>query len=121
MEFDANVPIYLQIIEYIKTQIVSNAWLPGDKLPSVRDLSETLKVNPNTIVRSYQELERNGITETRRGMGTYIREDEKMVANIRFEKSILVVQQFIQVMKENGFSNEDILSLVNKAISNEKK
>ena len=77
MDFDKNVPIYMQIMFEIKRRISTGQLNPGGKLPSVRDLAEEIKVNPNTIVRAYQELEREGVTETRRGMGTFIVDSDK--------------------------------------------
>ncbi|AEE16107.1 GntR family transcriptional regulator [Treponema brennaborense] len=115
MDFDPDLPIYLQIMNDIKRQIFSGALAPGDKLPSVRELAESIKVNPNTIVRSYQELEREGVTETRRGTGTFVGEDEKMLAQIRTEQSQRLVRNFLRQMKSSGFSREQIASLVEAA------
>lgn len=66
---ESAVPIYEQIITQMIFAIANEDWSAGDLLPSVRDLASQLVVNPNTVVRSYQELERDGIIETRRGMG----------------------------------------------------
>ena len=57
IEFSPNTPIYIQVMEYIK-KIVTGHLLPGDKIPSVRELASELQVNPNTIQRTFQELER---------------------------------------------------------------
>ncbi len=68
MEFNDNLPIYIQIMNLIKSSIASGEIRGGgDKLPSVREFSKELKVNPNTIQRSYQELERENIVFTQRG------------------------------------------------------
>ena len=117
MEFDKNTPIYIQIMFEIKRRISTGQLKPGDKLSSVRDLADELKVNPNTIVRAYQELEREGVTETRRGMGTFIIENEKNSIN-EMKNTIgkTFVDEFIKKMKEAGVSNEEIISLVKEAI-----
>ena len=65
IEFNSNLPIYLQIMNYIKRKIVSGELNGGDKLPSVRELSQELTVNPNTVQRTYQELERDNLTYTK--------------------------------------------------------
>ena len=65
IEFSPNTPIYIQVMEYIK-EIVTGHLLPGDKIPSVRELASELQVNPNTIQRTFQELERDGVVVTRR-------------------------------------------------------
>jgi len=68
-------PIYEQIKDQIKEGIIKGIFLPGDKLPSVRELSTLLTINPNTVSKAYQELEREKTIETLRGRGTYIAEN----------------------------------------------
>ncbi len=68
-------PIYEQIKDQIKEGIIKGIFLPGDKLPSVRELSTMLTINPNTVSKAYQELEREKTIETLRGRGTYIAEN----------------------------------------------
>lgn len=119
MDFEDNVPIYLQIVVLIKKRIIQGLLKPGDKIPSVRELAEEVKVNPNTISRAYQELERDKITETKRGMGTFISGDENMMEVIRSEFSASMVTRFIRDMRETGFSDEEILKLLASAINTE--
>ena len=117
MEFDKNTPIYVQIMFEIKRRISTGQLKPGEKLPSVRDLAEELKVNPNTIVRTYQELEREGVTETRRGMGTFIVENEKnSVSEMKSTIGKTFVEEFIKKMHDVGVSDSEIISLVKQAI-----
>lgn len=87
MEFNNNIPIYLQIIDNIKQDIVVGKLKAGQKMPSVRELAGRLKVNPNTIQRVYQELDREKITFTKRGMGTYVTEEEKIISSLKEELS----------------------------------
>ena len=72
MEFQNNYPIYLQIADDIKRRIVIGELHPGDKLPSNTDLAVAYTVNPNTVQRIYRQLEVEGITFTRRGVGTFL-------------------------------------------------
>lgn len=65
-------PIYEQIIQQMKEYVLKGILQEGEKLPSVRELSATIVVNPNTVSKAYQELERQGIIETLRGKGTYV-------------------------------------------------
>ena len=117
MNFDKNVPIYMQIMFEIKRRISTGQLNPGGKLPSVRDLAEEIKVNPNTIVRAYQELEREGVTETRRGMGTFIVDSDKN-SILQMKNSIgkTFVQEFIKKMHEVGVSDAEIINLVKESI-----
>lgn len=75
----SGVPIYIQIIEEIKVLIAGGILAPGDQLPSVRALAVSLRVNPNTVSKAYQEMERDGLTQTRRGEGTFVTERKENV------------------------------------------
>lgn len=68
----SHLPLWEQIVLQIKEQMLKKVLLKGDKLPSVRELATTLVINPNTVSRAYQELERNGVIETIRGKGTFV-------------------------------------------------
>ncbi|WP_241768716.1 GntR family transcriptional regulator [Meiothermus taiwanensis] len=68
-------PIYAQIVRGVERMLASGKMKPGDKLPSARELAAALKVNPNTVIHAYSQLEMAQITETRRGLGTFVRED----------------------------------------------
>ncbi len=68
------VPIYLQLVNQVRQAVVSGFLAAGQQLPSVRDLALELTINPNTVARAYQELERAGIITTARGRGTFVAE-----------------------------------------------
>lgn len=116
-EFDPNIPIYIQIMNGIKQDIVSGKVRPGDRLSSVRELAEALSVNPNTVQRVYQELEREGISETRRGTGTYILETPELIPRLKAEMAKSVLRKFIDGMRSLGLSNRDIASAIDKEIA----
>ncbi|WP_425475075.1 GntR family transcriptional regulator [Anaeromonas gelatinilytica] len=116
MNFDNNIPIYIQLMDYIKIKLIKEEIREGEKLMSVRDMSEELKVNPNTVQRAYQELEREGITFTKRGKGTFIMEDRSMIAQLKKELSREMIKSFILKMKELGFNKEEILSIVSEEL-----
>ena len=73
---DSGVPIYLQISRNIKRSIALGSLRDGEQVPSVREVAETLTVNPNTVAKAYQLLEREGIVATRQGIGTFVTEGE---------------------------------------------
>ncbi|WP_340023272.1 GntR family transcriptional regulator [Paenibacillus sp. FSL K6-1096] len=112
IEFDNNQPIYLQIMNYIKGEIVTGKLKPGDKIPSVRELAAELQINPNTVQRTFQELERETIVETRRGMGRYVTGSEETILTIKREMARDVLDRFIRGMEELGFQGEDIVAAV---------
>lgn len=75
------VPIYLQIINQIKYQISSGVLRPGDEMPPIRTLAETLMVNPNTVARAYRELQQVGLLENKRTAGTYVSQGESPLSH----------------------------------------
>ena len=99
-------------INQIKQDIVVGKLKAGQKMPSVRDLAGELKVNPNTIQRAYLELERENITFTKRGMGTYLTLDERIIRSLQKEISGKIIQEFIDGMNQIGFSNEKIIEIL---------
>ncbi|MBE3595673.1 MAG: GntR family transcriptional regulator [Hydrogenibacillus sp.] len=84
-----NVPIYEQVVRRVKELTLRGVLKPGDKLPTVRELSAMIVANPNTVSKAYQELERSGVIETRPGKGTFVAErirvepDERIKADLR--------------------------------------
>lgn len=119
MEFDDKLPIYIQIMNYLKKKMVSGEINGGDKLPSGRELSTELKVNPNTVQRSYQELEREGLVYTQRGMGTFATEDKQVVVELKRLMAVEVINNFIEEMRSLGFDNGEIIEIVSDKIKKE--
>lgn len=119
IQFDDKAPIYLQIMDMVKKDIVSKKLKGGDKLPSVRELAASLKVNPNTLQRAYQELEREGITFTQRGMGTFVTEDEETIKSIKKEMAHSILLSFIDGMKKLGFGSNEIIDIVSEQVKEE--
>lgn len=101
-QFNNKEPIYLQIIDLIKKNIASGKLKPGEKLPSVREMSSTLGVNPNTLQRAYGELEKMGITYTKRGMGSFISESLSDVETVKIQMGIDMVKKFLEDMNSMG-------------------
>jgi len=74
MEFRQNEAIYLQIADLACDNVLSGAWRPGDRVPSVRELAGEIEVNPNTVVRAYAYLQDQGIIQNQRGLGYFVAE-----------------------------------------------
>ena len=81
--FHSSKPIYEQIAEMIKKRIIRGELTAGGKLPSVREMAIEVNVNPNTVQRTYRELETMDIVESKRGQGTFVTEDTEVIASIR--------------------------------------
>lgn len=116
-KYESDKPIYLQIIDRISKEIVRGVLKPGDKLPSVREMAIQSGVNPNTIQRTYSEMERMEIVETRRGQGTFVTEDSGMVEHLRKSMEASVVESFVQSMREIGVSETEIIHSVEQFLA----
>lgn len=81
MEFKNNEAIYLQIADYISDRILVNKWEPDEKIPSVREMAGILEVNPNTVMRSYEQLQLAEIIYNKRGLGFFV--SKEAVKNIK--------------------------------------
>jgi GntR family transcriptional regulator len=68
----AGMPVYRQILDQIKYYVASGILKPGDRLPSIRELAQTLAVNPTTVVRVYADLEHEGVIEMQHGRGAFV-------------------------------------------------
>ena len=98
MEFNNNMPIYIQIAEDIKRKLVNGEIQIGDKLPSNNDLAIMYKVNPNTVQRIYKYLELEGICFTKRGLGTFVMEDKELIIKIKNQMINSLVNEFMDKM-----------------------
>ncbi|PEQ03316.1 GntR family transcriptional regulator [Bacillus wiedmannii] len=119
-DFSPNIPIYVQVMEYIKKEIVTGRLVPGNKIPAVRELAGELQVNPNTIQRTFQELEREGITETRRGTGRFVTMNEEKITELRKEMAKELLDNFINGMNNLGFMEEEVLSILRSSLEKKK-
>ena len=112
MNFDASIPIYVQVIESIKKEIVAGKLSLGEKLPSTRELALEKQINANTAARIYKELENMDIAFTKRGIGTFITESIDKYEQIKKELSEEYVIGFVGNMKGLGYEKLEILNLV---------
>ncbi|MFW5991692.1 MAG: GntR family transcriptional regulator [Halanaerobiaceae bacterium] len=112
IRFDEAIPIYEQIMDLIKKKIALGEYQSGDKLPSQRKMARKIEVNPNTIQRAYREMENMGLVETRRGMGTFISDDQEVIGEIREEMVREAVGNFVQEMFSLGYTGEEIIKKV---------
>lgn len=106
--FLTSQPIYMQLADLLKKQIVRGQLRPGDKLPSVRELAIQYTVNPNTVQRTYRELEQDGVVEVRRGQGTFVIRDDGITHRLRETLKQEYVTTFVQHMREMGFSLQEV-------------
>lgn len=107
-------PVYLQLIEQMQNAIVSGAFLPGQRLPSVRDMAAQAAVNPNTMMRALAELENQGLIITQRTAGKSITADCEKVKQLQEELAISQANIFLKKMKTMGYSKVSLIALLEK-------
>ena len=108
-------PIYEQIANQIRYRIVSGQLRPGDELPTIRGLAETLRVNPNTVARAYREMEQEGLLEKRRTTGTFVAElkERRSIAERRRMLAPLLDKLVIQ-SRQLDLSLDDVIEQLHK-------
>lgn len=116
MEFqlDSKIPIYLQIVDYLKKKIIKGELKGGDRVASVREYASEFKVNPNTVQRVYAELEGEGLIHTQRGIGKFVTDDKEVINNLKIDMFNDTIERFIKDSKEFGFTKEKIVEIIEK-------
>ena len=106
-EFDNNAPIYIQLVEQLKNNIISGTLGVGERLPSVRELALQTKVNPNTMQKALSELESMNLIYTERTNGKYVTNDAKLIEKLKDEYAITLAKSYFQGMKKIGLGKAD--------------
>jgi len=109
MAFDDRMPIYRQIILQFSRAFVRGNIQPGERIPSIRELAASLKVNTNTIQRVYQEMERDEMINSKRGTGYFFTEDRKMIEKTRRNLAQESLNRFAAEMRALGCADTEIL------------
>ena len=113
----SRVPIYRQLTEQIRGAVARGDVQAEEQLPSVRQLSKELVVNPNTIARVYLELEREGILNTRPGRGVYVAHPKReLVKKVRDARLQELIDKFLTEAVHLGYSADEVLPLVEKRL-----
>lgn len=114
-----DAPIYSQLVAQIKLGIAAGALSPGERLASVRDLAAEAGVNPNTMQRALQELERQGLVYSQRTSGRFVTEDREMIERAKSSLAADQVRSFLDAMARLGYMRDDILRLIEARIKEE--
>jgi Predicted transcriptional regulators len=111
IDLKSGVPFYRQIIDQVLTAIASGALVPGNQLPTVRQLAVDLSINPNTVVRAYRELEIRGILSTQQGSGTFIASGQEMRGDEveRQQRLSRLAGEFVARAGGEGFTLKELL------------
>ena len=116
LDFRSGIPIYLQVVECIKERIATGRLKPGDQLPTVRALAQELRVNFNTVARSYRILDEAGVISTQQGRGTYILEipPPEVSAGIRRKTLQALTHRYLADAERLGATPEEIIRLIDE-------
>lgn len=110
--FDNNIPIYIQVLEYMKIYLISGVFKCGEKLPSVREFAITFKVNPNTMQKALSELEDLNLIYTERTNGKYVTKDKELIEKLKDEYAITLAKSYLQGMKRIGLGKAESIKYI---------
>ena len=111
-QFRNDIPIYTQLIAQIQQRIVSGALLPGERLPSVRDLAAEAGVNPNTMQRALAQLEQDGLAFADRTAGRLVTEDTSVLDAVRRAQARVLIEHYYDSMAELGYARTEAAELL---------
>ena len=107
LAFDDRSPIYRQITLQFSRAFVRGDIKPGERIPSIREMAGLLQVNTNTMQRSYQEMERDELINSKRGTGYFVTEELKMIEKMRRELAVSSLNRFVEEMRALGFADTE--------------
>lgn len=113
--FENDRPIYLQLVEKLRIEIVSGSLKKGERLPSVRELALITKVNPNTMQKALAELEEEKLIYTERTNGKFVTEDSKLIEKVKVNIAKEKVKEYIKSMKSLGIDYEEAAKYIAEA------
>lgn len=116
-KLDSDRPIFLQLADILKMDILSGKYKPGDKISAVRDLAQEAAVNPNTMQKALTELERMGLVHTERTSGRFVTQDEELIRKLKNEQAEIEIIEFLGKMNKIGFNDSTILELVRETMA----
>lgn len=116
--YENDRPIYIQLVEQISRAILIGKYLPGSKLPGVRELATEAAVNPNTMQRALTELENLGLVFSKRTVGRFVTEDTEKISKQREQIAIELTRQYLCKMRAVGCEMYDIERYINQTGKN---
>jgi len=112
--FDNNIPIYIQLLDYLKIYLISGVFKSGEKLPSVREFATTFKVNPNTMQKALSELESMKLIYTERTNGKFVTEDKELIEKLKDEYALTLAKSYFQGMKRIGLGKAESIKYLER-------
>ena len=112
--FDNNIPIYIQLLDYLKIYLISGVFKSGEKLPSVREFATTFKVNPNTMQKALSELESMKLIYTERTNGKFVTENKELIEKLKDEYALTLAKSYFQGMKRIGLGKVESIKYLER-------
>ena len=112
--FTNDKPVYIQIIDEIMNRIALGIYKPGERIPSVRDLAEEARVNPNTMQKALAEIERNGYIISLRTSGKFVTDNPELISCLNSDRSEEIVRNFLSEIRRLGLTVDDAVKLIRK-------
>src|ERR1041385_509568 len=116
----SGVPIYVQLMEQIRHSIESCLLGPGDQLPAIRTLAQELVISPNTVIKAYTELDREGVIELRHGAGAFVAVHEDRRRTRRARAAGTLAREFVDKLRRHGFSDAEIRRFVEAQLDHDR-
>ena len=110
--FDNDRPIYVQLLEKLRLQIISGKLNAGERIPSVRELALTARVNPNTMQKALVELENEGLIFTERTNGKYVTDNKKLIEKLKNKMAKEKVEKYLSDMENIGINYEEAIKFL---------
>jgi GntR family transcriptional regulator len=114
----SGVAAYLQVVRQVRRAIRLGCVLPGDQLPTVREVVSRLMINPNTVLKAYRELEREGLISSRPGTGTFVRDGLRLVPAATQDGLVSALAKWVRGAQYAGLDRDQIEALFESAIAN---
>lgn len=112
IDYQSRTPIYEQIVLEIERFVVLGIYKPKQQIESIRELATSLGINPNTVKKAYDELERRGTITTISTKGTFIAEDTKKLLKNKIDEKIKKIQEEIEELEKLGIPKEEVLKKI---------
>ncbi|RRD95112.1 GntR family transcriptional regulator [Clostridiales bacterium COT073_COT-073] len=119
-QMDSNRPIYIQLVERIIKEIIAGKYQPGEKMPTVRELAEIARVNPNTMQKAFSQLEQKGMLYTDRTVGRYVTQDQAKIREKGKQLARQLGEKFLADMRALGLTEDEIMEVLKTLMSGDK-
>jgi GntR family transcriptional regulator len=120
LDLKSGVPFHRQIVDQIRYGIASDRLMPGEQLPTVRELAVNLQVNPNTVRKAYSELEILGILDTQQGTGTFVSDQQVEIGEAEKQRMLgQICDELVARGHQYGFTLREIVNHLNRRLEND--